>query len=77
MAVDAEGVPLGTVTAPANRHDSSLLGDTLDTVKTLVGALPGALSKQVSVHLDRGYDSNLTHERRATTISTSSSSSVA
>ncbi len=31
VAVDAEGVPLGTVTAPANCHDSPLLGDTLDT----------------------------------------------
>ncbi len=28
-AVDAEGIPLGVVTAPANRHDSPLLGDTL------------------------------------------------
>jgi len=54
MAVDADGIPLGVITAPANRHDSPLLGETLDTV----GELPG----QASVHLDRAYDSNLTRE---------------
>jgi hypothetical protein len=31
MAVDASGIPLGTVTAPANRHDSPLLVPTLET----------------------------------------------
>jgi transposase len=31
VAVDSEGIPLGTITAPANRHDSPLLGETLDT----------------------------------------------
>ena len=30
-AVDARGIPLGTVTAPANRHDSPLLTETLHT----------------------------------------------
>ena len=25
-AVDSDGIPLGTVTAPSNRHDSALLG---------------------------------------------------
>lgn len=32
-------------------------------MKTLVGTPPGAPSEQVSVHLDRGYDSDLTRER--------------
>lgn len=30
MAVDAEGIPLGSVAAPANRHDSPLLVPTLE-----------------------------------------------
>lgn len=30
--VDATGIPLGTITAPANRHDSRLLEPTLDTI---------------------------------------------
>jgi transposase len=56
--VDAEGIPLGTVAASANRHDSPLLGETLDTLKVL-----GPLPEQMSVHLDRGYDSEATRER--------------
>ena len=58
-AVEANGVPLGTVTAPANRHDSPLLAPTLDAVGETLGALP----EGTSVHLDRGYDSDLTRER--------------
>lgn len=57
-AVDALGIPIGTVTAPANRHDSPLLTKTLDAVGETLGELP----ERVSVHLDRGYDSNLTRE---------------
>lgn len=58
--VDANGIPLGTVAAPANRHDSPLLEPTLDTLVDL-GALPAAMT----VNLDRGYDSDLTRERLA------------
>ena len=58
-AVDAEGIPIGGITAPANRHDSPLLLPTLEHAGTLVGALPeGAI-----VHLDRGYDSKASRER--------------
>ena len=57
--MDANGIPFEAVAAPANRHDSPLLGDTLDSAKML-GSLP---PKQVSVHLDRGYDSDLTRKR--------------
>jgi transposase len=53
--VDANGIPLGTVTAPANRHDSPLLGETLDTLEVL-----GPLPERMGVHLDRGYDSEAT-----------------
>lgn len=58
--VDANGIPLGTVAAPANRHDSPLLEPTLDTLADL-GSLPAAMT----VHLDRGYDSDVTRERLA------------
>jgi IS5 family transposase len=46
------------MSAPANRHDSLLLGETLDTLE-VVGSLP----EQMSVHLDRGYDSETTREK--------------
>jgi transposase len=57
-AVDAKGIPLGTITAPANRHDSPLLDETLDALEAL-----GPMPKRVSVHLDRGYDSQSTRKR--------------
>lgn len=57
MVVDANGIPLGAIAAPANRHDSPLLEQTLDTMK-IVGELP----ERISVHLDRGYDSKTTRE---------------
>ncbi|WP_431955274.1 IS5 family transposase [Actinacidiphila sp. bgisy167] len=53
VASDAAGVPLGIVSAGANRHDSPLLGPTLEAAKAQVGALP----EQVNINLDRGYDS--------------------
>ncbi len=58
-AVDANGIPLGTLTAPANRHDSPLLVPTMEHASASVGGLP----EEASVHLDRGYDSSLTRER--------------
>jgi transposase len=60
VAVDADGIPLGTVVAPANRHDSPLLVETLDNVKA---SFAGSLPEGASVHLDRGYDSKATRER--------------
>ena len=56
--VDAGGLPLGAVAAPANRHDSPLLGETLDALEAL-----GSLPERMSVHLDRGYDSKATREK--------------
>jgi transposase len=53
VASDACGVPLGIVSDGANRHDSPLLGPTLEAAKAQVGALP----ETVNVNLDRGYDS--------------------
>ena len=59
-AVDGKGIPVGSATDPANRHDDSpLLAPTLDHASASVGGLP----EGASVHLDRGYDSNITRER--------------
>jgi hypothetical protein len=59
MAVDARGIPLGAVSAPANRHDSPLLVPTIEATSEALGTLP----EEASVHLDRGYDSKLTRQR--------------
>jgi transposase len=56
-AVDGNGIPLGTIAAPANRHDSPLLEPTLDTLDLA--------PRSATVHLDRGYDSALTRQRLA------------
>src|SRR5918994_418485 len=55
MMVDACGIPLGAVSAPANRHDSPLLAPTLDALEAL-----GLPPEPTSVHLDRAYDSKTT-----------------
>jgi hypothetical protein len=52
VVTEARGIPLGGVAAGANRHDSPLLGPTLDTLDRL-----GPLPDRPRVHLDRGYDS--------------------
>jgi transposase len=58
VVVDGRGIPLGSVSAPANRHDSPLLAPTLDAAREL-----GLVAEGASVYLDRGYDSKLTRER--------------
>ncbi len=58
--VDANGIPLGAVAAPANRHDAPLLEPTLATLDDR-GLLPAG----ATVHLDRGDDGNRTRERLA------------
>jgi transposase len=55
--VEGHGIPLGRVLAGANRHDSPLLGPTLDKLDEL-----GPLPDTVTVHLDAGYDSDVTRE---------------
>ena len=57
--VDGRGIPLGIVTAPANRHDSPLLDETLDHALRTLGELPD----RASVHLDRAYDSLTTRRK--------------
>ena len=58
-AVDGKGIPIGSISAGANRHDSPLLVPTLEHAATSVGGLP----EEASIHLDRAYDSLLTRER--------------
>src|SRR5215210_4829891 len=55
VLTEATGIPLHVVSAGANRHDSPLLAPTLAGLDKLDG-----LPDEVTVHLDRGYDSNLT-----------------
>jgi hypothetical protein len=56
VAAEATGVPLGLVSDGANRHDSPLLAPTLGQMQAQVATLP----PNVTVHLDRGYDSHIT-----------------
>jgi hypothetical protein len=58
VAVDARGIPHGVVSAPPNRHDSPLLGETLDAARA-----SGLLPEEASIRLDRGYDSEATRQR--------------
>lgn len=58
VAVDARGIPLAVVTAPANRHDSPLLAQTLDAARA-----EELLPEGASIRLDRGYDSEATREK--------------
>ncbi len=51
LVTDGVGIPLHVVSAGANRHDAPLLGPTLAGLEKLDG-----LPKDVTVHLDRGYD---------------------
>lgn len=59
LATEAAGVPLGVVSAGANRHDSPLLGPTLAAADQQVAA---TWPSGVTVHLDAGYDSGVTRE---------------
>jgi hypothetical protein len=53
LLVDAGGIPIGCVVAPANRHDSPFLRPTLEKLSRFGLNLP----EQITVHLDAGYDS--------------------
>jgi hypothetical protein len=51
VAVEAGGIPLAVLPAPANHRDDGLLAATLDAI-AVIGSLPA----QPVVHLDAGYD---------------------
>ena len=55
VVTDGRGIPLHLVAAGANRHDGPLLAPTLAGLDKLDG-----LPEDVTVHLDRGYDSRPT-----------------
>jgi hypothetical protein len=55
VVTDGAGIPLHVVSAGANRHDSPLLAPTLAGLDKL-----DRLPEDATVHLDRGYDSNVT-----------------
>ncbi len=56
LLVEGTGIPLGTVVAAANRHDSPLLRSTLERLCRFGFELP----QRITVHLDAGYDSQNT-----------------
>ena len=58
LLTDGTGIPLGCVTAPANRHDPPLLRPTLEKLARFGLALP----ERITVHLDAGYDSAVTRD---------------
>jgi transposase len=66
LLVDAAGIPLGCVSAPANCHDSPLLRPTLEKLGRFEQALGRGfgvgLPEQITVHLDAGYDSGKTRD---------------
>jgi transposase len=55
---EAQGIPLGCVVTGANRHDSPLLRPTLERLARFGFDLPDTMR----IHLDAGYDSNVTRE---------------
>ena len=58
LLTDGAGVPLGCEIAAANRHDSPLLRPTLERLARFGFRLPD----DMTVHLDAGYDSNVTSD---------------
>jgi transposase len=58
LLTDGQGIPIGVVVAPANRHDSPLLRPTLETL----GRFGFNLPEEIAVHLNAGYDSTVTRE---------------
>jgi hypothetical protein len=62
-STEGTGVPVGIVSAGANRHDSPLLEPTLEQTRQQVTDLPaGGLPADARVHLDSGYDSGKTRD---------------
>ena len=57
VATERNGVPLGWVTAAANRNDCVLLAPTIDAV-----AQRGLLAEIETLHLDRGYDNQVVRQ---------------
>jgi transposase len=56
VAVEAGGIPLAVVPAPANHRDDGLLAATLDAAAIVTAEAVGPLPGKLTVHLDAGYD---------------------
>jgi transposase len=56
VAVEAGGIPLAVLAAPASHRDDGLLAATLDAAATVTAAAVGPLPGTLTVHLDAGYD---------------------
>jgi transposase len=56
VAIEAGGIPLAVLPAPANHRDDGLLAATLDAAATVTAAAVGPLPATLTVHLDAGYD---------------------
>ncbi len=52
VVTERQGIPVGTVVAGANRHDSPLLRPTLEQLSRF----GFHLAEKIRVHLDAGYD---------------------
>lgn len=62
LMTERAGIPIGCVTAPANRHDSPLLRPTLECLGRFEARFGVGLPEHITVHLDAGYDSGKTRE---------------
>jgi transposase len=62
LMTDGNGIPLGCVIAPANRHDSPFLRPTLAKLGRFEHRFGVGLPEQITVHLDAGYDSQVTRD---------------
>src|SRR4029450_5992885 len=56
VAVEAGGIPLATLPAPANHRDDGLLAATLEAAATVTAAAAGPLPGTLAVHRDAGDD---------------------
>jgi hypothetical protein len=56
VAVEAGGIPLAVLAAPANHRDDGLLAAILDAAATVTTAAVGPMPRTLTVHLDAGYD---------------------
>ena len=56
VALEAGGIPLAVLPAPANYRDDRLLAANLDAAATVTAAAVGRLSGRLTVHMDGGYD---------------------
>jgi transposase len=62
LLCDGNGIPMGCVVAPGNRHDSPFLRPTLEHLGRFETRFGIGLPDEITVHLDAGYDSATTRD---------------